>query len=350
MKKVLLIAAGCLLSLSVVSAASDRFRITAEELPKEYNGVVFEENTVYLVHRESNEKLDSAVIKNGSFFIEGSVDKPQWAYLNLGNNLMAALILEPGEISLNSDGTIIGGTLNQVYEDYQAAHLSFLEKSRNASDDDERQRLLEESAAYRDSILSNNADNPVGKEIFIKKILFLPTVEAVYAELEKYPQMRFLSDVQKIICEKEYVKLFSAGHKFTDFTITNESGSQSLSDYVGKGKPVLVDFWASWCGPCIRETAVLKELLAEYGDKGLEVLGVAVWDKPEDTLAAIEQHQLPWQQIINAQTIPTDLYGIAGIPCIMLIAPDGTIVSRDLQDNALRQSVKALMDSLETPQ
>ncbi len=119
---------------------------------------------------------------------------------------------------------------------------------------------------------------------------------------------------------------------------------------MGKGKPVLVDFWASWCGPCIRETAVLKELLAEYGDKGLEVLGVAVWDKPEDTLAAIEQHQLPWQQIINAQTIPTDLYGIAGIPCIMLIAPDGTIVSRDLQDNALRQSVKALMDSLETPQ
>ena len=115
-------------------------------------------------------------------------------------------------------------------------------------------------------------------------------------------------------------------------------------------KPVIVDYWASWCGPCIRETKVIKEILEEYGPKGLEVLGVAVWDEPQNTLRAIEHHKLPWQQIINAQTVPTDLYGISGIPCILLIAPDGTILSRDKQDEELRADVKAMMEGSLTPE
>ena len=112
---------------------------------------------------------------------------------------------------------------------------------------------------------------------------------------------------------------------------------------MGKGEYVLVDFWASWCGPCIREIAVLKDLYKEYGPQGLKVLGVAVWDEPANTKKAIETHQIPWECIINAQTIPTDLYGISGIPCIILFAPYGTIVSRDKQDDALRADVAAAM-------
>ncbi len=95
---------------------------------------------------------------------------------------------------------------------------------------------------------------------------------------------------------------------------------------------------------------MIKEILEEYGPKGLEVLGVAVWDEPQNTLRAIENHQLPWQQIINAQTVPTDLYGISGIPCILLIAPDGTILSRDKQDEELRADVKAMMEGSLTPE
>lgn len=70
---------------------------------------------------------------------------------------------------------------------------------------------------------------------------------------------------------------------------------------------------------CIRQTVVLKDIYNKYKDKGLEVLGVAVWDEPDATLRAIEQHQLPWKSIIGAGTIPTDLYGITGIPCIILL-------------------------------
>ena len=98
-------------------------------------------------------------------------------------------------------------------------------------------------------------------------------------------------------------------------------------------------------GPCIRETKVIKEIYNKYQGKGLEVLGVAVWDEPANTLRAIEEHQLPWKQIINAQTVPTDLYGISGIPCIILIDPNGKIVGRDKQDEELIADVEAAMEA-----
>ncbi len=135
------------------------------------------------------------------------------------------------------------------------------------------------------------------------------------------------------------------GYMYKDFEVKQPDGTvKKLSDYVGKGKYVLVDFWASWCGPCIRQTAVLKDILAEYGDKGLEVLGVAVWDKLEDTLNGIKTHELPWEQILDAQTIPTELYGISGIPTIILFSPEGKILSRDKQSDELKADVKAALE------
>ena len=120
-------------------------------------------------------------------------------------------------------------------------------------------------------------------------------------------------------------------------TITKDNFEQEV---LKSDKKVLVDFWASWCGPCMRQAAVLKEIYAEYHDKGLEIVGVAVWDEPQNTLEAIKTKELPWNNILNAQTIPTDLYGISGIPCIIIIGPDGTILSRDKQGDELKEAIK----------
>ena len=144
------------------------------------------------------------------------------------------------------------------------------------------------------------------------------------------------SSVVKIAEGARKAMLTEEGAKFLDFTIEDSDGqSVSFSDYVGKGKYVLVDFWASWCGPCKREIPNIRDAYQKYGPKGLEVLSVAVWDKPEDTKAAAKENGVVWNQIINAQQIPTDLYGIRGIPQIMLFGPDGTILKRDLRGEGI---------------
>jgi len=105
---------------------------------------------------------------------------------------------------------------------------------------------------------------------------------------------------------------------------------------VGKGKVTLVDFWASWCPPCRAEIPKLQALKARYGDK-LDVVGVAVWDNPDDSRRAMTELEITWPVIVGTGklTVPTDLYGIKGIPHIIVFGPDGTIVSRGLTGDDL---------------
>ena len=131
----------------------------------------------------------------------------------------------------------------------------------------------------------------------------------------------------------------SVGSMFVDFTVDYEGKTTRLSDYVGKGQYVLVDFWASWCGPCRAEIPNLIAAYNKYKGRGLQVLGIAAWDKSEATLKAIEEDKIPYPQIINSQEVATDLYGIKGIPHIILFAPDGTILKRDLRGDGIEKAL-----------
>ena len=154
--------------------------------------------------------------------------------------------------------------------------------------------------------------------------------------------------------EDEYVKSLVAlndakqataeGKMFTDFTVVQDPadslGSKvSLSDFVGKGKYVLVDFWASWCGPCKAEIPNIAAVYEKYKGEDFDVLSIAVWDDPADTKVSAKEHGVVWNQIINAQQIPTDLYGIEGIPHIILFGPDGTILKRNLRGEDIESAV-----------
>ncbi|MBQ2522413.1 MAG: TlpA family protein disulfide reductase [Bacteroidales bacterium] len=136
------------------------------------------------------------------------------------------------------------------------------------------------------------------------------------------------------------------GAMFVDFAVVEDPAKGDtvrLSDFVGKGKYILADFWASWCGPCKREIPNIKSVYEKYKGKDFDVLSIAVWDKPEDTAAAAKEHGVVWSQIVNTDRVATDAYGIKGIPHIILFGPDGVIVARDLRGEEIEKAVaKAL--------
>ena len=149
----------------------------------------------------------------------------------------------------------------------------------------------------------------------------------------------------KALMEKiEAAKKTAEGQMFTDFEAEYEGNVQHLSDYVGKGKYVLVDFWASWCGPCRAEIPNLIKVYNEYAGEKLEVLGVATWDEPAATTEAIAEMGIPYPQIMNAQKAGSDAYSIEGIPEIILFGPDGTILKRGLRGEQIEATIKEYLE------
>ena len=129
------------------------------------------------------------------------------------------------------------------------------------------------------------------------------------------------------------------GKSAPDFEAEAPDGTMHrLSEYAAHGQYVLIDFWASWCGPCIGSFPFMKEIYATYKDRGLVFLGVSC-DKNRDAwLKALEKHQLPWTALRSParKGDACNLYGITGIPAVILIAPDGKVISTDLEGMELK--------------
>lgn len=164
--------------------------------------------------------------------------------------------------------------------------------------------------------------------------------------MEKYVSQQQKARAEREAREKaaqEAASKSAVGQMFTDFQAEYDGKTYKLSDYVGRGKYVLVDFWASWCGPCKAEIPNLIKVYNQYKGDKFEVLGVATWDEPKASLKTIEQMKIPYPQILNAQRAGSDAYGITGIPQIILFGPDGTILKRDLRGEQIEETIKELL-------
>lgn len=133
------------------------------------------------------------------------------------------------------------------------------------------------------------------------------------------------------------------GRMFTDLEMADTTGTmRHLSDFVGKGKYVLVDFWASWCGPCRQEMPEVKALYEKYHDRGFDIVGVSFDNKREAWVNCINSMGLPWHHISDLkgwECAASSVYGINSIPATLLIGPDGKIVAAGLRAGALAEKL-----------
>ena len=311
-------------------AAQVSYNVTVT-VPEDYNDEV-----AYLINYDDQVTIDSTTVNNGKIIFNGQIPVETVASIVVADKKFNSLFLENGIITYNGDD-FIGSTLNDKFTAFvnKTAQIANQFKALPEGSEEQQEELYSQYINLMYDTMEQNFSNPLGYYLFASGNASDYSLAEIDSISSLYPNIKASQRIAKVRKIKVSEELTSEGKMFVDFETEYNGEHFRLSNHVGKGHFVLVDFWASWCGPCRRQIPVLKEIYEQYKDKGLEIISVAVWDKPEATLAAIKEHNMPWKQVIGAQSIPTELYGIQGIPCIILFAPDGTILSRGKQSEAL---------------
>ena len=322
---------------------------------------------VYLYKPSGQGASDSVQIANGRFTLERAVAEDGLiAHLVIPRSYNLSFIPEEGIIKADLAASGATGTpLNDEHTQKSKYRKGLIEEARaklksiradkdldDKAKEEAQEKVSDELYAkikpLAEADLKEHPNDAIGL-IALQNLLGMEDVNVAKAEAllqQAGDRLRAEESITKMVTRLRRVEATQAGAQFVDFEgVDDANKAVHLSDYVGKGHYVLVDFWASWCGPCRREIAHLKKVRDAYTDKGLVILGTVVWDEMEDHLKAMKELEITWPQIFN-KTEATELYGISGIPQIILFDPAGKIVARDLRGEEINKLLdKALQDN-----
>ena len=271
---------------------------------------------------------------------------------------LATVEYEDGGAQFVPDGTTLSVHFNDEYEstmtskqpkvsvtmklkDYSNKMAEYYQAYRFAESQEAADSVMALTHTLSENLLNENKDN-------------LLSVAAIFNLLQDYsdaqidsiiqtldPKVREMEDLRQLESSIKVRLVTGEGKPFKDFTIMQPDGKAvSLSDFAGKGKYILLDFWASWCGPCKREIPAIKAAYDKFHGPDFDIVSVAVWEQSVSaSIDTAKVYGIQWNHILDAKEGPTKLYGVDGIPHLILIGPDGTILKRGLRGEEISAEI-----------
>jgi thiol-disulfide isomerase/thioredoxin len=331
---------------------------------------VYLENYLWYMEISDKKVLDSAVIRNNKFEFKGKTDSSYMALISYRNNPFKMIFVENGNIKLDIPEdifrSVVSGTkLNDLFTSYgesvepvRTKRDELMQYANSQERTDALQKEVEErydnltkemlqvsvdflnknpgtvfSARLLVSIMSQGVDEEIAKN--------------AYEGLDETVKNSALGNMIHKEIERMKIKAIAAGEIFRDLTMkTPDDKDISISDYAGKGKYVLLDFWASWCGPCRSENPNVVALYKEYKDKGFEIVGVSLDNSKSEWIKGIESDGITWPQMSDLKGGNSDAtvkYRIKGIPFTVLLDKEGKVIETNLRGDELRDKLKTLI-------
>lgn len=323
---------------------------------------------VYLIHpEESGDKLDTLEVKNGSFRIKGSITQPNVYLLAFGEQFMPLeLFIEPGKFSITGDLKdfntlkVNGGALQTAYNEFidltipqNDAYASVYEK-------------LTEAKLAGDNILMDSISNvlddvkeeyyEVAYSFVEKQPVTILTAKLIAEILMANPDMDRLQPLvnqfddhvrkssfgQKIMNTLALMQKTAVGTEAPLFIMNDIEGNQISLESL-RGKYVLLDFWASWCGPCRDENPRIVSVYEKFKRSKFEILGISIDQNKNKWKEAVEQDKLVWTQVIDENSIANQQYGIISIPSNILLDPQGIIIGKNLFGRKLEAKLQEVL-------
>jgi peroxiredoxin len=316
--------------------------------------------TAWLTHQYDYTTItDSTVIKDGQFILRGNLPEPLVCTLRVsGSNQVRIFFVENTTMAFEASlqtlhsATVTGGAANDSWNDFrnnqQAAIGDKVTEARRRSNKLPPQELAA-IAVFKDSVMrvyvAGHPQSVVTAFLIDQTYILYPNYKMageLYARLGDKVKSTWYA--RRILQNLEANAGTGIGKPAPGFALNDTSGHlRSLSSF--KGQYVLIDFWASWCGPCRQETPFLVKAYNRFHAKGLEIIGVSLDENRQLWLNAILKDGLPWIQLSDAKGFAgpvSDMYGVKAIPRNFLLDATGKIIARDLRGEVLEKTLEGI--------